>query len=121
MPRIIITDDEPMNLRMTEFLLQKNGYDTILKASSGAQCLELLKDGADLVLLDMLMPEMNGLQTDERIREFNGHVPVIFLTSTEDNETMERICATGAGVVRKPFRPDELLNSVRKVLSCAGD
>lgn len=117
MPRIIIADDEPMNLRMTEFLLQKNGYDTIIKAASGEQCLELLKNGADLVLLDMLMPVMDGLQTYKLLRELNKNVPVIFLTSAEDNDTMAQIRATGAGVVRKPFKPEELLNSVRKALS----
>lgn len=120
MPRIIITDDEPMNLRMTEFMLQKNGYDSIYKASSGRECLELLKGGADLVLLDMLMPGMDGLQTYERLRELNENVPVIFLTSSEDKETMEQIRATGAGVVRKPFKPEELLDYVRKVLAKAG-
>lgn len=115
MAAIIITDDEPMNIRMTEFILHRNGYETI-SAGSGEECLDLVKKGADLVLMDVLMPEMDGLQTYERLRSINNTVPVIFLTSAEDGETLRKISETGAGVLRKPFRPEELLAAVNKVL-----
>lgn len=115
MALIIIADDEPMNIRMTEFVLRKYGYSTV-SANSGEECLDLAQRGADLVLLDVLMPGMDGLQTYERLRTVDGNVPVIFLTSAEDADTVERIRRTGAGVLSKPFRPEQLLAEVRKVL-----
>lgn len=85
MAKIIITDDEPMNRRMTEFMLTKNGYETV-KAASGEECLSKLSDGADLVLLDVMMPGLNGFETLKRMRGVGITIPVIFLTAAEDNE-----------------------------------
>ena len=87
MAKIIITDDEPMNRRMTEFMLTKNGYETV-KAASGEECLSKLSDGADLVLLDVMMPGLNGFETLKRMRGVGITIPVIFLTAAEDNETL---------------------------------
>lgn len=87
MAKIIITDDEPMNRRMTEFMLTKNEYETV-KASSGEECLSKLSDGADLVLLDVMMPGLNGFETLKRMRGVGITIPVIFLTAAEDNETL---------------------------------
>lgn len=115
MALIIITDDEPMNLRMTEFLLCKNGYDNIIKARSGEECLSFAPE-ADLILMDVMMPSMNGLQTFHRLRETGLDTPVVFLTSSEDEETLTEIEATGSDMVSKPFSPEELLASVRKAL-----
>ena len=67
MPLIIITDDEPMNIRMTEFVLRKYGYSTV-SAGSGEKCVVLAEKGADLILMDVLMPGMDGLQTYEKLR-----------------------------------------------------
>ena len=116
MSKIIITDDEPMNLRMTEFTLTKNGYEAV-KASSGEECLEKLSGGADLVLLDVLMPGLNGFETLERIRADGNAVPVIFLTAAEDVETLKKAEAIGIPCVRKPFKPDALLSAVRSILN----
>lgn len=85
MAKIIITDDEPMNRRMTEFMLTKNGYETV-KAASGEECLSKLSDGADLVLLDVMMPGLNGFETLKRMRGVGITIPVIFLTAAEDKK-----------------------------------
>lgn len=106
MAKIIITDDEPMNRRMTEFMLTKNGYETV-KAASGEECLSKLSDGADLVLLDVMMPGLNGFETLKRMRGVGITIPVIFLTAAEE---------LGVPCVRKPFRPDDLLNAVRNAI-----
>ncbi len=111
MHKIIITDDEPMNLRMTEFILQKNGYD-VVKTSSGEECLTALADGADLVLLDVMMPGLNGFDTYELIRKQGYSVPVVFLTAAEDSCTLERTRQLGVEDIRKPFKPDTLLSVI---------
>ena len=115
MAKIIITDDEPMNRRMTEFMLTKNGYETV-KASSGEECLSKLSDGADLVLLDVMMPGLNGFETLKRMRGVGITIPVIFLTAAEDNETLHEAEELGVPCVRKPFRPDDLLSAVRNAI-----
>lgn len=116
MSNIIITDDEPLNIRMAEFVLRKNGYNTI-SAHSGEECLCAVCGDTDLVLLDLLMPGLDGLQTYERLRSINAQLPVIFLTSAEDSNELQKIKSTGAPLVSKPFRPDTLLSVVRKALS----
>lgn len=93
MPLIIITDDEPMNIRMTEFVLRKYGYSTV-SAGSGEKCVVLAEKGADLILMDVLMPGMDGLQTYEKLRSCGIEIPVVFLTSAEDAETVEKIRST---------------------------
>lgn len=115
MAKIIITDDEPMNRRMTEFMLTKNGYETV-KASSGEECLSKLSDGADLVLLNVMMPGLNGFETLKRMRGVGITIPVIFLTAAEDNETLHEAEELGVPCVRKPFRPDDLLSAVRNAI-----
>ena len=110
MAKIIITDDEPMNRRMTEFMLTKNGYETV-KAASGEECLSKLSDGADLV-----MPGLNGFETLKRMRGVGITIPVIFLTAAEDNETLHEAEELGVPCVRKPFRSDDLLNAVRNAI-----
>lgn len=116
MPLIIITDDEPMNIRMTEFVLRKYGYSTV-SAGSGEKCVVLAEKGADLILMDVLMPGMDGLQNYEKLRSCGIEIPVVFLTSAEDAETVEKIRSTNSGVLSKPFRPEQLLSEVRAALA----
>lgn len=113
MKRIIVTDDEPMNLRMAEFLLRKNGYDVVL-ADSGKDCLEKLAGGADLVLLDILMPGMDGFQTCQMIRDSYPDIPVIFLTAAEGSDIIEKGLEMGCDCISKPFLPEVLLSAVKK-------
>ena len=104
MAKIIITDDEPMNRRMTEFMLTKNGYETV-KAASGEECLSKLSDGADLVLLDVMMPGLNGFETLKRMRGVGITIPVIFLTAAEDNETLHKAEELGVPCEHTPLIP----------------
>lgn len=119
MKKIIVTDDEPMNLKMTEFILKKNGFEVIL-ASSGEDCLKAVKDNsADLILLDLIMPEMNGFDTFQRIRESeNGKdIPVILLTAADDSETYEKADSLGIfACVGKPFKQPVLIENINRAL-----
>lgn len=119
MKRIIITDDEIMNLRMTEFILKKAGYETV-KASSGPECLDAVKEQKpDLILLDLLMPEMNGFEVIERLKEMEDgrDIPVILLSAAEDKESLDKAQELGvAACVGKPFKQDVLLDRIQTVL-----
>ncbi len=116
MAKIIITDDEPMNLKMCDFILTKNGYETVT-VSSGEKCLEELKNGADLVLLDVLMPGISGFETYERIRNSGYDAPVVFLTAAEDDETLSSAGKYGICCLRKPFKPKELIEAVKNAIN----
>lgn len=95
---ILVIDDDAMNLKRAEFILTKGGYN-VLTAASGKEGIEVLKKGgADLVLLDIEMPEMNGIRTLEQIRDDSAvcESRVMALTASEDEETRRKMDELGA-------------------------
>ena len=110
--RILVVDDDAMNLRRAERLL-KDQYDIVL-AASGQEALEKLRQGnIDLILLDIAMPEMDGLETFKHMKESSINIPVIFLTASGDEDDVRNAINLGAvNYLRKPFPPKELLNRV---------
>ena len=106
---IMAVDDEPVVLRVLKGILEPEGYEVLL-ASDGSSALSLL-DGhkPDLVLLDIMMPGLDGFQILNSIRErFN--IPVIMLTARCDQESLVKTLKTGADdYVRKPFSATVLL------------
>ena len=114
--RILVVDDEATMRRLLEKLLRMEGYDVSL-ASSGEQALsELLKHGADTVLLDMRMPGMTGLDVCRQIRHHprSLHTPVVFITAVNDRELRRKGMEAGADdFLSKPFDEVELLARIR--------
>ena len=119
MKKIMVVDDDEMNLKMAELILQSKDYDVIM-VESGMKCLDYLKQrDVDLVLLDIEMPVLNGIKTLELIRSNKAtkEIPVMFLTATADTETVSEASRLGvAGYVKKPFMPQDLLERVEKVV-----
>lgn len=114
-PTILVVDDAPANLNLVAGLLNKQ-YRVKL-ASSGAKALELARRAPpDLILLDVMMPEMDGHEVCRRLKAdpATGHVPVIFLTAMQDpqDEAMS-FEAGGADFIPKPIRPPVLHARVR--------
>ena len=109
---ILVVDDDGMNLTRTRIILGKE-YDVLL-ANSGFEALETLRsERIDMVLLDIDMPEMNGIETFKRMKEFAGRIPVIFLTASGLEEDVVSAIELGAvNYLKKPFRPQELLKRV---------
>ena len=106
--RILVVDDDPALLEQAEMILEDE-YEVSL-AVSGKQAVSFLERGqdADLILLDVLMPEMDGFKTMEAIREIPGcsEIPIIFLTSLTDSESELQCLASGAAdYIPKPFDP----------------
>ncbi len=114
--RILVVDDEPRMRRFVRMNLDLEGYE-VLEADNGLIALEKVRDDMpDLVLLDVAMPEMDGFETLERIREVSA-VPVIMLTVK--NDEADRIKGLDLGAddyVTKPFSLRELLSRIRAVL-----
>lgn len=117
---ILVVDDDPMNLKMADFILKKASYE-VISAASGAECLDKLKENSiDLVLLDIEMPQMSGIETLEQIRAEGsfGNLPVIFLSASGEESDVQKANSLGAAdYVKKPFLPPALLECVEKVLN----
>jgi CheY-like chemotaxis protein len=109
--RILIVDDDPHAIEILTRMLGREGY-TCLSASSGAIALQtLLHKPVDVILLDVMMPEMDGLQVCERLRADDTlrQIPIILLTAKDDMETRARGMALGVSeYLTKPINKREL-------------
>lgn len=114
--KILIIEDEFKIARFVELELKYEGYD-VEKANDGRQGLEIaLKGEYDLILLDIMIPSMNGIEVLRRLRE-NSNVPVIMLTAKD--EVMDKVIGLDMGAndyVTKPFAIEELLARIRATL-----
>ena len=110
--RILVVDDDTMNLSRTKMILAKE-YDVLL-ADSGIEALVKLRgEKVDMVLLDIDMPGMNGIETFEHMKDFAADIPVIFLTASGLEEDVVSAIRLGAvNYLKKPFRPRELMKRV---------
>ncbi|MCS6906851.1 MAG: response regulator transcription factor [Anaerolineales bacterium] len=114
--KILIVDDEPRYLRLMEANLITEGY-TVLKAMNGQEAVDkVAKEQPDLVLLDIMMPILDGFAATERIREFSN-VPIIVVTARGEESARVRGLDLGADdYIVKPFSATELVARVRAVL-----
>ena len=113
---ILIVDDEPRMIKFIRLNLDLEGY-RVSEASNGLEALDKVRrELPDLVLLDVMMPEMDGFETLERVREISN-VPVIMLTVKAEEEDKVRGLELGADdYVTKPFSPRELSSRIKAVL-----
>ncbi|MCA0393154.1 MAG: hybrid sensor histidine kinase/response regulator [Proteobacteria bacterium] len=114
--RVLVVDDQPSNLRVISALLMRHGY-AVTTAEHGAEALQSLEQQLpDLMLLDMLMPGMDGfdLLHEIRARPHWSSLPVVFLTVAQDRDLLLRAFDSGAvDYVTKPFMPEELMARVQ--------
>lgn len=114
--RILVVDDEPDLVHAVRLYLEMEGY-LVFAASNGYEALEKVREKLpDLIVLDVMMPEMDGFETLRRIREAH-HVPVIMLTVRGEEPDKVRGLQLGADdYVTKPFSQRELLSRIQAVL-----
>jgi CheY-like chemotaxis protein len=117
--RILVVDDDEMVLMALDELLKPEGYD-VQTVGSGKEALQKLEQGAfDLIMLDVIMPEMDGFDLCKRIREKEKfrETPVVFLTAKSREEDRVRGLEAGANLfLSKPISPDKLLGIVSSTL-----
>jgi len=118
--KILVVDDEVKIVRVVKAYLDKEGYQ-VLEAYDGRQALELVrKERPDLVILDLMLPEISGLEACRIIRQ-ESNTPVIMLTAQDDDT--DKIVGLELGAddyVTKPFNPKELMARVHAVLRRQG-
>jgi two-component system KDP operon response regulator KdpE len=114
--RVLVIDDEPPIRKLLRMGLATQGYQTA-EAANGKAALELLADGPDLVILDLGLPDVQGLELLRTIRERNDKVPIVVLSSRSDERAKVEALDLGADdYVTKPFGMDELLARMRAAL-----
>jgi len=113
--RILVVDDDPPSVKMISFLLREEGYE-VASADNGLAALEWIdRESPDLVILDVMMPNLDGFEVCRRIRQ-KQDVPIIFLSAK--GETADKVTGLELGgddYLAKPFEPAELLARVKAV------
>jgi len=117
--RILVVDDDPLLLRMTQIVLDGLGY-TVLLAASGRQALEILdSEGGklDLVVLDLRMPDMDGMTVLREARAKFASLRVLLVTGFASDNVLQTLSESGAvGVLEKPYDVDTFAAAVQKAL-----
>ncbi|QSO50183.1 response regulator transcription factor [Alicyclobacillus curvatus] len=121
MTRVLVVDDEKSILKLVEYNLAQAGFE-VITAEDGHRAVELVRsDAPDLLILDLMLPGMDGLQVCKTLRSDGIRTPVIMLTARDDE--IDRILGLELGAddyVTKPFSPRELVARVRAVLRRLG-
>jgi two-component system, OmpR family, response regulator len=122
---VLLVDDEPHIRRIGELSLKGVGKWKTLLATNGAEGIETAeRESPDLILLDVMMPGMDGPATLRQLRasETTARIPVIFMTAKVQKHEIDKYLAAGAvGVIPKPFDPMALPALIRQILSDASE
>jgi two-component system, OmpR family, response regulator len=115
--RLVVVDDEPTIRELLTTSLRFTGFE-VHAAADGASALALVRDlQPDLVVLDVMLPDMDGFTVTRRMRERGVHVPVVFLTARDDpTDTVTGLTVGGDDYVTKPFSLEEVVARIRAVL-----
>lgn len=116
--RILAVDDVPDNLFLLQAILEAEGYE-VDTADSGSSALAKVENSPpDLVLLDVMMPDMNGYEVAQQIRENIRltDIPIVLITAYEEAQVKGRLQVEANDFIRKPINIDELLTRIRAFL-----
>ena len=118
--RILIADDDPVILRLIQVNLELEGYE-VLTANNGQEAVDkATAEHPDLVILDIMMPRLDGYQACEALKSADGtkDIPVIFLSAKAQQGDIDKGTSFGvAAYLTKPFDPTELLEVVERHVS----
>jgi CheY-like chemotaxis protein len=117
MKKILIVEDNEQNLYLMQYILEKNGYGVVM-AKNGAEGVALaVQEKPDLILMDIQLPDMDGLEATRRIRasEADGKIPIVAVTSFAMAGDREKALAAGCnGYIEKPINPETFLGEIAK-------
>jgi two-component system cell cycle sensor histidine kinase/response regulator CckA len=120
MRTILVVDDEPMALKLVQSILEKRGFE-VIASTSPKQAVELFEEQPDrieLLISDVVMPEMDGTKLASRLVEVNPELPVLFMSGfVTESEISDTSAIAQFAFIRKPFRPSTLVQAVQKMLT----
>ena len=116
--RILLVDDAAFMRMMLKDILTKNGYDVVGEAENGAKAIEKYKElKPDLVIMDITMPEMDGIQAAKGIKAVDGGSTIIMCSAMgQQAMVIESIQAGARDFIVKPFQPDRVIEAVKKII-----
>ncbi len=119
MKRVLVIEDNEANMYLIKFMLEKSGYE-VIEAREGTVGVEMaVKEKPDLILMDIQLPDIDGLEATKRIRasEADSEIPIIALTSFAMAGDREKALAAGCtGYIEKPINPDTFIAEIEKYL-----
>ncbi|PIU83803.1 MAG: two-component system response regulator [Elusimicrobia bacterium CG06_land_8_20_14_3_00_38_11] len=119
MSKILAIDDDTTTLQLLDFFLTKHKYEVTVASSGADGIIKVQEIMPDLILLDVMMPHMDGIEVCKKLRaeEKTAKIPILFLSAlTQDMEVMRGLMAGSDGYIVKPFEPDNLLESIEKLI-----
>jgi two-component system chemotaxis response regulator CheY len=119
MGSLLLVDDAAYMRRLIRIMAKKGGHEVIGEAETGEQAIELYSSlSPDLVILDILMPDMNGLAVLKKIKEINPAARIIMCTASEQSHHVQEAIDSGAsGYIVKPFTQDGLNEKINTALT----
>lgn len=116
---IMVVDDSPFASKQVKDIVEDNGYDVIGYAKNGEEGIELYKElKPDIVILDIIMPGIDGLETAEILKKNDPNVRILMLSSLCDAGTLEEVKSIGVKyLIPKPLEEDMLLATLQLVLN----
>ena len=116
-PRVLVVDDEPNIRDLVQVALKFHGCSVAVAASGGEALRQAVSDTPDLIVLDVMLPDIDGFEVCRRLRSAGNDVPVIFLTARDtSSDTVTGLVIGGDDYVTKPFSVEALVARVRAVL-----
>jgi two-component system cell cycle response regulator DivK len=119
MKRILIVEDNEDNMYLIGFIVRQKGYD-VIEARNGQDGVQLaIKEKPDIILMDIQLPDFDGLETTRRIRKSDAaiDVPIIALTSYAMTGDRQKALKAGCnGYIEKPINPDTIMDEIEKFL-----
>jgi len=119
MARVLLVDDLKFIKLIERKVLQEFGHQIVGDASNGRQAIELyMKEKPDIVLMDITMPEVNGLEALKKILEFDPHAKIIICSALSHEKILYQAVKSGAKeYIIKPFSTERLVSTINKVLA----
>lgn len=119
--KVLVVDDEPDTLELVKLVLESGGFEAVL-ANNGIEAFtQIENEKPDLVLLDIMMPDMDGWDVFRKIRERNSNIPIAILTAKAQNidKLLGLHVLKADDYITKPFGKNELISKVRKMTGLA--
>ena len=119
MKKILIVEDNENNLYLIKFMLERNNYSTIIAKTGEEGIKKAIEENPDLILMDVQLPDINGIEATKRIRSF-GKVTskIVAVTSYAMTGDKEKVLKAGCdGYIEKPINPETFINELKHYLS----